>query len=636
MPLNVDGRNSGTALADFSLHRNVTVTHPPATARRWHNVVKRAVHGHQALVSIDTGVTFNLHRFAIVGKGDRLCCECDGKMFAFAKSAKHPAVPIQPVWTKNISVSVLGREIHITIKEIETGTELDGYQQLTRHHYKSGAGPGRRAPLIAIASDPNLPKVVGFVEICSAFLVNVPRKALFDRPYCDQSRGVSWNRWDIDTAKKYINVTARISRCVVLPELRGLGLATRLADAAAEFATQRWHYGGHRPSFLEITAEMLRYWPFVRKSEFVHLGDTQGNEARLRKTMQYLLARKANGKGFPKGGGGIVTMHRSHATIVDELMRSRGWTMDHLLDLLTKTPEDLAADDWIALHPVYRRPKPVYMRGLTPEAEAHLQQFQLTRRVDESIAPSPNRAHLEIVLDKFVAKCDAERSKEVRQIQEAFGIVAKSMETTIASDLAIRLDGGQTLLVSGPSGSGKSLLLRALLWHASGQRDEWAMPAGTNSTGCLLSRPVRVETWRCPDPAQSPIGIMAAMGQSLKQAMRLLSSAGLAEANLFVRPSSTLSSGQYYRLGLALALANNPELLIIDEFCESLDDFAASAVCRRLAQKARKDQFILVVATSTAERITTSLAPTSRLYLRPNGGHEWATPLTSERRAAHA
>ena len=611
-------------------------TTPPLTDTKWHEVAKRTVNGHRSVVLIDTGETIDFHRFALVGKGDHLSCRKDGKMYAFAKRAKHKPVPIHPVWTKPLRVSVLDREVHLTIKEIEDANELDGYERLTQHHYKSGPGPGRRAPLIAITSDPNLPQVVGFVEICSAFLVNVPRKSLFDHAFRDRSLGISWQRWDLDTAKEYINVTARISRCVVLPELRGLGLATLLADAAAQFATERWHFGGHRPAFLEITAEMLRYWPFVRKSEFVHLGDTQGNESRLRKTMQYLLTRKANGEGFPKGGGGIVSMHRSHATIVDELVQARGWTMEHLLDLLTKTPEDLPADDWIALHTVYRRPKPVYIRGLTPDAQAHLKRFQPTLRTKTSPDPPSVDSRLDLILDEINARCDAERSREVRQIQEAFGIVAKSIETTIASGLAIRLEGGQSLLISGPSGSGKSLLLRALLWHASGHRRDWSLPADATAAGRLLSSSLRVATWCRPNPAQSPIGILASMDLSLEQAMQLLSSAGLAEANLFVRPAGTLSSGQYYRLGLALALAKDPELLVIDEFCESLDDFAAAAVCRRLAQKVSRDRMILIVATSTADRVFNCLAPTSRLYLRPNGSYDWSPPLAPGEAHIHA
>ena len=607
--------------------------------RSWHKVVERRGDGPHLVVSTDADETLRLHRFAVVGKSDYISRRDDGTTFALAGRAKQPEVPIHPAWEKQLTVSVLGRPIVIVVKEIENHRELAGYEKLTTHHYKSGPGPGRRAPLVATACHPSLPNVVGFVEVCSAFLVNVPRKSLFDAPFSDRSRGISWERWDIDTAKKYINVTARISRCVVLPELRGLGLANLLADAAAQFAHDRWHFGGHRPSFLEITAEMLRYWPFVRKSGFVHLGDTQGNETRLRKNMQYLLARKASGEGFPKGGGGIVTMHRSHATILDELVRVRGWTTEQLLALLTRTPEDLGAEDWIALHSIYRRPKPVYMRGLTSDAKAHLQRFWLNK-MQETTSTSdearPASTRLAIVLDCVVAQCDAERSKQARQIQEAFGIVAKSIHTTIAPDLTIRLDGGQTLLVSGPSGSGKSLLLRALLWHASGQHSDWSMPDDATSSARLQSPPLRVETWRRPDPSRSPIGILASMGLSLEEAMRLLSSSGLAEANLFVRPSATLSSGQFYRLGLALALARKPELLVIDEFCESLDDFAAAAVCRRLTQKVRSDRTVLVVATSTADRISTCLSPTARLYLHPAGSYTWSRAVVSGREGSYA
>ena len=594
----------------------------------WTEVVKRVTDGSHAKLWTDADEPIQLHRFAVVGKSDRIRQQEDGTLVALAKHAKEPEVVIHPTWHKEHHLNVLGQPMSLVIKEIEHHTELDGYEKLTNHHYKSGPGPGRRAPLVATLCNPNLPHVVGFVEVCSAFLVNVPRKSLLDAPYVDHCMNVSWERWDIETAKKYINVVARISRCVVLPELRGLGLATMLADAAAEFATARWHYGGHRPAFLEITAEMLRYWPFVRKSGFIHLGDTQGNDTRLRKTMQYLLERRDNGLGFPKGGGGIVSMHRSHATILEQLVRDRGWTNDQLFELLTKSPEELEADDWISLHAVYRRPKPVYMRGLSHDANAHLKRHQVhstQRKASSSDKNKPALVSLEINFTDVIAQCDAERSKHARLIQEAFGIVAKSIRTTIASNLTIRLDGGQVILVSGPSGSGKSLLLRALLWYASGQHEDWKMPAATTSTASLLSSSLRVETWRAPDPASSPISILASMGLTLTEAMQSLSAAGLAEASIFVRPSSTLSSGQYYRLGLAIALARKPELLVIDEFCEALDDFTTSAVCRRLMQKIQKEGIALVVATSGADRVSACLKPAARLRLYPSGEHKWSS-----------
>ena len=592
----------------------------------WQRVLRRRVERHQLIVETEGGDVVRLQRFAMVGHRDCVGLAPGGRIFVEATRAQDPVVPIHPVWRKRVTLSIAGQPLPIRIKEIETAEEFEGYERLTKYHYKSGPGPGRRAPLIATTQRRDLPCVVGFVEVCSTFLVNVPRKSLFDAPFHDERRGVQWERWDIETAKRFINVTARISRCVVLPELRGLGLATVLADAASRFAFERWHYGGHRPSFLEITAEMLRYWPFVKKSGFVYLGDTEGNEARLRKSMSYLLHRKANGEGFPKGGGGIVTMHRSHANTVDELIRSRGWSTDHLLELLTRQPEQLRASDWIALHSVYRRPKPVYMKGLTPSAKERLRTFAKglpSIQVEAGYAIGEVNHRLALTVDRIEARCDAELSKQARQIQEAFGIVTTSIQTEIVTELRIEMDGGETLLVSGPSGSGKSLLLRAVLWHGSGERRAWCMPANTWSSANLRSRPLRVATWRKPQPAKSPIGILSSMGLSLHRAMQLLSAAGLAEASLFVRPSATLSTGQYYRLGLAIALAKRPELLVIDEFCESLDDFATAAVCRRLAQIAKRERIILVVATSNGDRIATGLSPSQRLYIHPTGSFEW-------------
>lgn len=602
-------------------------------------IVKRKVDGVQIVVSTDGGETLELPRFALAGKSDSIAERSDGTVLAFAWRAKHGEVTILPTWSKQFTVPVLGRSVDIVVKEIESAAELAGYEQLTKHHYKSGPGPGRRVPLVATASDRSLPSVVGFVEVCSAFLTNTARKPLFDRPYLDRELGVRWAWWDLKTAKQFINVTARISRCVVSPELRGLGLATLLADSAAEFATERWHYGGHRPAFLEITAEMLRYWPFVRNSGFVYLGDSEGNGERLRTDIGYMLTREARGRGLPEGGGGIVSMQRTCATVVSALMRDRGWTIDQLLQVLTKTPENLGVDDWIALHAVYRRPKPVYMRGLTPDAEAHLQRFQEEKRrtipCSNQVRPATTPS-LKVAFGHVTAQCDVESSKESRQIQEAFGIVAKSTQTTVATDLKVDLAGGDTLLVSGPSGSGKSLLLRALLWHASGRRSEWRLPEDTTSDAVVQSDPLQAETWRPPEPDRSPIRLLASMGLSLDAAMRQLSSAGLAEANLFVRRAATLSAGQYYRLGLALALARNPQLLVIDEFCESLDDFTTAAVCRRLVKRVERERIILVVASATAERVCDCLSPTARLYLRPAGGYEWRDMTDKAHKDVHA
>ena len=215
-----------------------------------------------------------------------------------------------------------------------------------------------------------MPKVVGFVELSSCFLVNVARKKVLDRPFRDAERGAEWKQWDKETAKRCTNVVVRISRCVVYPELRGVGVAGILAEAAKAFANERWHIGGWRPSFMEITAEMLRYWPFVEKAGFMKVGDTEGNADRIEKTMAYLLDRRANGK-YPEKGGGILAMHKAHAETLHSFTEKQKVSTDEAIQRIKDSPENLSAKDWVALHGLYRKAQAcIYAGGDRGSGEA--------------------------------------------------------------------------------------------------------------------------------------------------------------------------------------------------------------------------------------------------------------------------
>ena len=110
---------------------------------------------------------------------------------------------------------------------------------------------------------PRFPRELGFMEITTPFLHLKNRTILFDSPFCDPNRGISWARWDVETRNRLTNVVARISRVVVHPEVRGLGLSRPLLDAASRYCLSRWQVKGLRPLFIEITADMLRFMPFV-------------------------------------------------------------------------------------------------------------------------------------------------------------------------------------------------------------------------------------------------------------------------------------------------------------------------------------------------------------------------------------
>lgn len=600
----------------------------------WQKVTRRIVDKGKVKITLENGKTQTLHRFALVGKKDRVRIEPDHKVLAFVPKVSDSSVVVSPAWDMKRTITVCERKLNIVIKEIETDNELAGYEALMRHHYRNGRSAARRALLIATVNTSDLPPVVGFVEISSCFLVSVPRKKILDTPFEDRERGITWKRWDIETAKKYTNVTARISRCVVYPELRGIGLAGILAEAAKCFATERWHIGGLRPSFLEITAEMLRYWPFVEKAGFVKVGETEGNGKRLEKSMTYLLQRKQDNLGFPKGGGGILTMHRAHATLLENTMQERKWSVQDVVARIKKSPENLSVKDWVTLHGIYRRPKPVYMLGLTPDAKKHLYERLSENPSTTKITQLPFQSAKHRILIENInicASCEAENSREARQIQEAFNIVSERLETTVITNLSMRLWGGEIVMVTGASGSGKSLLLNALAWHVSGKKKKWNLPPEIISSAHINSQSsVKIATMQSPPPDKSPISLLMKLGKSMEESMRILASAGLGEAQLFVRPSKTLSSGQRYRLSLALALAKKPDLLLIDEFCEPLDNYAAAAVCRRLRKEVEQRGITAVVATINSDRILSELRPQHILRLLSSGWHKWENQNETE------
>lgn len=570
----------------------------------------------------------SVRRFAPVGKGDTLAQSGEDLFVKLSKA--NGCVRLNPAWETTETLEV-GGDLPILVKEIETTEELEGYQRLTEYHYRGNGGVGRRVPLIACIDCWELPSVVGFIELASSFLVNTARTRILDTRFSDPSRGVAWTRWKTNavnagTTKSAVphNSVVRISRCVVFPELRGVGLAGVLVDAAVAFAQERWHLGGVQPSFMEITAEMLRYWPFVKGNGFQYIGDTDGNEHRVEKDMRYLLGRTLRQRGLPKGGGGILSLQRSHAALLRKTMDQRGLSLKQVLDYLRQSPDKLSDEDWVELYRVFRRGKPTYMRGLTDDAEMFLNRKgrHVAVRTDFKV----NKKDSILMVAKGVKISVTSRpvsSARARRVQEAFGIVNTEFESILVEGLDLTIVRGKVILVGGPSGTGKSLLLRAIRHIAGIGSKKGRLPKGVSFEVERSTEAVRVE-WPKPIPkTMAPIELLERL--PLDQALRILASAGLAEAQLFVRPARTLSLGQYYRLGLALALAEDPELLLIDEFCEPLDRFSAAAVSRKLRAAATQREMSVIVATADPERVVRSLAPDRMLLLSSDGTHKWVS-----------
>ena len=558
--------------------------------------------------------------FVPVSKGDSVRFSNGGAWVKLRKMEGE--IQISPAWYSQKFLRINGKIISLVVKEIETQEELNEYHALTQFHYRGRGGVGRRIPLIAKINVWNLPKVVGFVELSSSLIVNVARKKVLDVPFHDSDLGIEWKSWDRDTAKKYTNAIVRISRCVVYPELRGIGLAAKLANAAVEYARERWHIGGLRPCFIEIVAEMLRYWPFVEKVGFVKVGETEGNEKRAQKAMAYLLTRKENGKGYPKGGGGIMSMHRMHAEKLAEIQKQRNLNVDGVIKLLAKSSDKLSVRDWVSLHDIYRHKKPTYMLGLTKSAHKHLKKQMKCAPSPAKNMPNKRSGALASVEGLRITACVKPRnSARCRRIQEAFGIVSNEFKSELICNFSTDFRAGEIVLVSGASGVGKSLFLDAIRHLTQSKGRKTHLPKGIQVDCDRVLNKARVVRLQNPPRSKAPIELLSSY--SLDDSMRILARAGLAEAHLFVRPSYALSLGQSYRLALAIALSKNPDILLIDEFCEPLDEYTTAVVCRKLRQATTKENISVIAATADVQRVLPELHPNRILLLLPGGSHEW-------------
>ena len=599
-----------------------------------HIVKTRSVHGHQVRLAFDDGYSLFERRFLPVSAGAILKTTPTQLSLQLQDGS---LIPVSPAWKETTSFQVGDIAIPLNIKEVETSSELDGFLRLTKYHYRGAKGAGRTIPLVVTTSRDDLPEVLGFIEIATSFLVNSARKKALDAAFSDSERGVGWTRWDGAAARKWINSIARISRCVVFPEFRGLGLSSLLLDSAVRYTRERWHVGGLRPVFLEITADMLRYWPFVHKSDFIYVGETEGNEHRAAQDMRYLITRaasKVNGsEGMPRGGGGILSFQRKRAVHLKKVVDDTGLSVEDVVNHLRMSPDKLSDEEWVLLHTAYRRPKPTYLRGLTTAA----QRFLLTRvssvpqnhAGQDSFAPhqigsSKNSQLLDIQDLTILAHSRPVSSKRSRRVQEAFGMVSELVEIPIIEDMAFAIRAGEIVLVTGPSGSGKSLLLDAVEAFAQQTSIDSTHP-GLTITGRLqgaapsIGRPII-----CP-PETAPVDALEHL--SLESTLRLMAVAGLAEPQVLIRPSSTLSLGQQYRLSLALGLSHNVDLFLVDEFCEALDQFSATAVARHMRRNVSSTNKGAIVATSRPSSFLSALRPDRTLVLSSDGRFTWRSTL---------
>lgn len=214
----------------------------------------------------------------------------------------------------------------------------------------------------------------------------------------------------------------------------------------------------------------------------------------------------------------------------------------------------------------------------------------------------------------------------IKRKRELEGIVN---EILLISQVSFTLNKGEFLTITGPSGTGKSSLLRTL-----NRLDEI-------SSGEILYKDINIRKY---DPvqlrrkisyvSQTPVIFdttvsnnmaypLVAKGEKLKKdfAVSILEDMGLS-ADYLERNGRELSGGQSYRVAIARSLTLSPDILLLDEPTSALDSESSEIIISMLNKRIKNDLAVIIV---THDMKIAEISSVKTLFIN-NGIAEIITP----------
>ena len=475
---------------------------------------------------------------------------------------------------------------------------------------------GRRAVLYASIKMGEQWVPAGYIDLQMPLMMCKPRHELFRLPYNHPERDIAWQRWDQQTIRNYLNTIVRIGRIVVSPELRGLGITRRIIKAAKIFSTERWHIGGIRPVFMEISAEMLNYVDFVSSCGFKLIGQTEGNISRIVKDMEQMSRS-------PAGEFGIMTLQRKYFRVLEDYCKTINIPLEEGLEVLKRKIElnqnAVTTGEWAILRSIIRKPIPYYLCALDSYSEKYLKEaLKLTCPPPQTYSAkdlfSAKSTQISIQSMSIRAAYTVPETKSTKIIMDAFGLKGDTIYSDIIQNVSVTASNGNIILVVGSSGSGKSVFLNSL---------DPSKSLSGNLIVKLGSVLKYTAGWLRPLRDDIPIFEVLADKFTPERAFIALSYVGLSEALVFIKPFWMLSRGQQYRAMIADLLLRDEEVWLLDEFCSDLDPITAKIVAHNLRKQIIATGRIAFIAAANHIHYLDALRPSQVLLLRTGDHPAW-------------
>ncbi|QKG80526.1 ABC transporter ATP-binding protein [Tenuifilum thalassicum] len=189
--------------------------------------------------------------------------------------------------------------------------------------------------------------------------------------------------------------------------------------------------------------------------------------------------------------------------------------------------------------------------------------------------------------------------------------ISKSFPTFKLADISFRVNQGDYFVLLGPSGSGKSILLKVLVGLVSPDKGRVFLdgknithePVGQRQLGILFQDLAIFPHMNVFDNIAYPLKVKGLESKSVKKRVHELAER-FSISNIIKRDTRNLSGGELQRVAMARTLALNPRVLLLDEPLSALDTSLHLEISALLRELNRNGTTMIHVTHSFDEAIT--------------------------------